>query len=67
MIQLTWRWLMHQKNSELTQWYKARTMAAKPGLRKAMIVALAHKLLIALWRYATTGVVPAGVVLHPAT
>jgi len=67
MIQLAWRWLMHQKNSELAQWYETRTMAAKPGQRKTMIVALARKLLIALWRYATTGVVPTGVVLHPAT
>src|ERR1700741_2477993 len=67
MIQLAWRWLMHQKNSELAQWYQTRTADAKPGLRKTMIVALAHKLLIALWRYATTGVVPTGVVLHPAT
>jgi transposase len=67
MIQLAWRWLMHQKNSELAQWYRARTTGAKPGVRKPMIVALARKLLIALWRYVRTGELPAGVALHPAT
>jgi transposase len=67
MIQLAWRWLMHQKNSELAQWYRARTTGAKPGVRKTMIVALARKLLIALWRYVRTGELPAGVALHPAT
>ena len=67
MIQLAWRWLTHQKNSELAKWYETRTTGAKPGLRKTMIVALAHKLLIALWRYVTTGAVPAGAVLRPTT
>ena len=67
MIQLAWRWLMHQKNSELAQWYQTRTTGAKPSVRKTMIVALARKLLIALWRYVTTGVVPAGAVLRAAT
>jgi transposase len=67
MIQLAWRWLTHQKNSELAQWYQTRTTGAKPAARKTMIVALARKLLIALWRYVTTGEMPAGVTLHPAT
>src|SRR6516162_2446033 len=67
MIQLAWRWLMHQKNSKRAQWYQARTTGAKPGVRKTMIVALARKLLIALWRYVRTGELPAGVALHPAT
>jgi transposase len=67
MIQLAWRWLMQQKNTELAQWYLTRTTGAKPGLRKTMIVALARKLLIALWRYVTTGVMPTGVALRPAT
>jgi len=66
MVQLAWRWLRHQKNSELAQWYQTRTAAAKPGLRKAMIIALARKLLIALWRYVTIGEMPAGVILRPA-
>ena len=67
MIQLAWRWLMFQKNSTLAKWYGARTRGAKQGLRKAMIVALARKLLIALWRYVTIGEVPAGAVLRPVT
>jgi transposase len=67
MVQLAWRWLTHQKNSELAQWYQTRTAGAKPGLRKTMIIALARKLLIALWRYVTIDALPAGVVLRPAT
>jgi transposase len=67
MLQLAWRWLMFQSKSTLTKWYRARTAGAKPGLRKAMIIALARKLLIALWRYATLGKVPAGAVLRSAT
>ena len=66
MLQLAWRWLMHQKNSALTQWYRARTADGRGGTRKTMIVALARKLLIALWRYVTTGEVPAGAVLKAA-
>jgi transposase len=67
MIQLAWRWLTHQKSSELAQWYQTRTAGAKPTVRKTMIVALAHKLLITLWRYVTTGELPADVLLRPAT
>ncbi len=63
MIQLAWRFLMFQKNSALAQWYRARTEDAR-GKRKTMIVALARKLLIALWRLVTTGEVPAGVALR---
>src|SRR6267154_2505432 len=67
MIQLGWRWLMFQKASALARWFQARTEGAKSGVRKTMIVALARKLLIALWRFVTTGEVPAGAVLRPAT
>jgi len=66
MLQLAWRWLMHQKDSALTQWYRSRTADGRGGTRKTMIVALARKLLIALWRYVTTGEVPAGAVLKAA-
>jgi transposase len=66
MIQLAWRWLMFQKNSALTQWYLARTAGAGRDVRKTMIVALARKLLIALWRYVTTGAVPVGARLRVA-
>jgi transposase len=63
MIQLAWRFLLFQKDSALAQWYRTRTEGKK---RKTMIVALARKLLIALWRLVTTGEVPAGVVLRAA-
>jgi transposase len=65
MIQLAWRFLMFQKDSTLAQWFRARTESAR-GTRKTMIVALARKLLIALWRFVREGVVPDGVVLRPA-
>ncbi len=66
MIQLAWRWLMFQKDSGLAQWYRARTADARGDTRKTLIVALARKLLIELWRLATTGQFPAGLALHPA-
>ena len=66
MLQLAWRWIMFQKESPLTQWSQQRVAGAKGDLRKTMIVALARKLFIALWRYVTEGEVPAGAVLRPA-
>ncbi len=66
MLQLAWRWLMFQKDSALTQWYRSRTADGRSDTRKTMIVALARKLLIALWRYVTTGELPQGVVLKAA-
>jgi len=65
VVQLAWRFLIHQKNSTLAQWYQASVAAGKK--RTTMIVALARKLLIALWRFVATGDVPQGVVLRPAT
>jgi transposase len=62
MIQLAWRFLLHRA---LAQWFRARTENAR-GTRKPMIVALARKLLIALWRLVRQGVVPDGVVLRSA-
>src|SRR5216110_2127283 len=53
MIQLAWRFLLFQKDSVLARWYRARTEDDRGGTRKSMIVALARKLLIALWRFAT--------------
>jgi transposase len=67
MVQLAWRFLLFQKDSALAQWYRARTADARGGTRKTMIVALARKLLIALWRFVATGEAPAGVVLRPAS
>ena len=66
MVQLAWRFLLFQKESALARWYRARTADARGGTRKTMIVALARKLLIALWRLVTTGAMPEGVVLRPA-
>ena len=67
MIQLAWRFLMFQKDSALAHWYWRRTAEARGGARKTMIVALARKLLIGLWRLATIGEIPEGVVLRPAS
>ena len=65
MIQLAWRFLRFQKNSALSQWFQARTADGRGSTRKTMIVALARKLLIALWHLVTIGQVPQGVVLRP--
>lgn len=66
MIQLAWRFLMFQKDSALAQWYKARTEGTKGVRKTTMIVALARKLLIELWRLVTTGKIPDGVMLRQA-
>jgi transposase len=66
MLQLAWRWLLHQKDSDLAKWFRARTADGRKDTRKIMIVALARKLLIALWRYVNTGEVPGGVKLKQA-
>ena len=65
MIQLAWRFLMFQENSALAQWDQTRTASTRGATRKALIIALARKLLVALWRLVTTGEVPHGVVLRP--
>jgi transposase len=67
MIQLAWRFLQFQKESALAQWYRDRTADRRSSTRKTMIVALARKLLIALWLLAKTGQIPQGVLLRPAT
>lgn len=66
LIQLAWRFLLFQKESALAQWYRSRTEGGKGKRKTTMIVALARKLLIALWKLATSGEVPAGVTLRPA-
>jgi len=67
MIQLAWRFLIFQKDSALAQWFRTRTADARIGTRKTMIVALARKLLVALWRIVTVGEMPEGVVLRTPT
>lgn len=56
LMQLVWRWLRFQSDSALSRWFNERTGGAKGRLRKIMAVALARKLLVALWRYVTDGV-----------
>jgi transposase len=65
LIQLAWRFLVFQKESALARWYRSRTEGPSGARKTTMIVALARKLLIALWRLVTTGEVPDGVVLRP--
>jgi transposase len=65
LIQLSWRLLKFQPESDLVRWFKTRTANAQ-GSRKPMIVALARKLIIALWRYVSTGLVPEGFQLRSA-
>ena len=60
LVQMAWRWVRFQPDSALSQWFQARTAGARGRMRRVMIVALARKLLIALWRYASTGLVPTG-------
>src|SRR5207248_1799586 len=60
LIQLAWRFFMFQKDSALAQWYRTRTEGPSGARKTTMIVALARKLLIALWRLVTTGEVPEG-------
>ena len=67
LIQLAWRFLRFQKDSALAQWYRTRTEGAKGARKTSLIVALARKLLIALWRLVTIGEVPQGIVLRQAT
>ena len=66
LIQLAWRFLVFQKDSALARWYRTRTEGPSGARKTTMIVALARKLLIALWRLVTTGEVPDGVALRPA-
>jgi transposase len=62
-VEIAWGWVRFQPQSTLTQWYQARFGSGSARLRKIGIVALARKLLIALWRFLKTGVLPAGAVL----
>ena len=66
MIELAWLWLQWQPDSALSQWYQRRFGHGSKRLRRIGIVALARKLLIALWRYVEWGVVPPGAVLKAA-
>jgi len=62
-IELAWGWLRFQPESALSKWYQRRFGSGSKRLRKIGIVALARKLLIALWRFLETGVIPEGALL----
>jgi transposase len=66
LLQLTWRWLKFQPGSALSRWFFGRVGEGKGRVRKVMAVALARKLLVALWRYLQTGVIPEGARLADA-
>jgi transposase len=63
MVEAAWLWLRHQPDSALSQWFHDRTQGQKGRIRRIMIVALARKLAIALWRYLETGLIPEGAIL----
>jgi transposase len=66
LIQLAWLWLRHQPQSALGLWFKERVKRNGGRYKKTAIVALAHKLLVALWKYVTAGVVIEGAVINAA-
>jgi transposase len=67
MIEAAWLWIRHQPKSALTRWFLERTAGQSTRMRKTMIVAVARKLAIALWRYVEHGLVPQGAILNPPT
>jgi len=67
MIETAWLWTRHQPKSALTRWFVGRTAGQSTRMRKIMIVAVARKLAIALWRYVEHGLVPQGAILKPPT
>ena len=66
MTELAWRWLRFQSGSELARWYERRFGTGTKRMRRVGIVALARKLLVALWRYGAQGVIPQGVLIKAA-
>lgn len=67
MVELAWIWQRYQPDSAQVSWFRKRVSGTGRRMRKVMVVALARKLLIALWRFATQGVVPEGAVMKPAS
>ena len=65
MIELAWLWLRHQPSSALSRWFHTQVQGKRGRSRKVAIVALARKLLIALWRYVVEGLVPEGALFKP--
>jgi transposase len=65
MVELAWLWQRYQPGSAQVTWFRERAGTGR-RMRKVMVVALARRLLIALWRFATQGVMPEGAVMKPA-
>ena len=65
MVELAWLWLRHQPDSALSRWFHERVRHNGGRLKKRTIVALARKLLVALWKYVTAGIVMEGAVMKP--
>jgi transposase len=65
MVELAWLWQRYQPGAAQVVWFRERTGSTGRRVRKVMVVALARKLLIALWRFVTDGVVPEGVTMKP--
>jgi transposase len=63
-VELAWLWLRHQPDSALSQWFRARTANASKRIKRIAIIALARKLIVALWRYLTSGLVPTQAVIE---
>jgi len=63
LIQLAWLWLRYQPESGLAQWFRERVGALQGRTRRIAIVAMARKLLISIWRFATLGIVPEGAIV----
>ena len=63
MIQLAWMWIRYQPGSAISRWFATFVGTRRGRIRRIAIVAVARKLLIALWRFATRGIVPEGAAL----
>jgi transposase len=66
LVELAWLWQRYQPSSAQVTWFRERTGSTGRRVRKVMVVALARKLLIALWRFAVHGVVPEGATMKPS-
>jgi transposase len=66
MVELTWLWLQHQPGSALSLWFHERVKRDGGRMRKTTVVALARKLLVALWKYTSAGVAIEGAVMKAA-
>ena len=67
MVELAWLWQRYQSGSAQVSWFRERVGGTGARMRKVMVVALARRLLISLWRFATQGVLPEGAVMKPAS